>query len=110
MQQVSIFEAIAAQDRAFGRIERAQAYADWKPIAEAFVIQFAHANRGEWTGEDLVDAFCASGLMQPGDSRWFGPIFKWALSRGVMFRLPNRTAPRRHGHGTLGASVYRSGR
>lgn len=110
MEQTTIFEAIAAQERAFARIEQAECYEDWKPIAEAFVIDFAASRRGEWTGEDLTDAFLERGLMRPRDLRWFGPIFKSALARGVMHELEGRGAPRRRGHGTAGARVYRSGK
>jgi hypothetical protein len=110
MQQLTILDAIASQERAFQRIQRAECYDDWKPIAEAFLVQYAHEMRGcEFSGEDATDSFLERGLMLPGDMRWFGPVFKSALKRGVMHRIVGRTAPRRQGHGTLGASIYMSG-
>lgn len=111
MQQSTIFEAIAERDRAFSRIESAESYDDWKPIAEAFVVQFAHEHRGEeFTAEDVTDQFIARGLLRPGDWRWFGPIIRAAAGRGTIVKLEGRGAPRRKGNLTMGASVYVTGR
>lgn len=111
MNLPSMASAIEQRDVAFRRIESAQSYPDWKPIAMAFMAQFVNANRGlEWTGEDATDAFLERGLMLPGDMRWFGPIFKNAIRDGLMHRVSGEPARRRHGNGTFGGSYYRSGR
>lgn len=111
MTQMDIFQAIAERDRAFSKIECAKSYPDWKPIAGAFIVQFAHEHRGqEFSGEDISDAFAARGLLPPGDLRWFGPVIHAAKKRGVIVAIEGRTAPRRRGNGTLGATIYRSGR
>jgi hypothetical protein len=110
MEQTTIFDAIAEREQAFARIERAEDYPTWAVGALAFVMQFAHTQRGqEFTGEDVVDAYSDRGLIEPKDARWWGPVIQKAKHVGVIVALAGRTAPRRKGHGTPGASVYVSG-
>ena len=111
MEQTTIFQAIEERDRAYTRIAATAEYADWQPIAEAFIVTFAHERRGqEFTGEDISDAYEKRGLIAPKDARYWGPVVSAAKKRGVIVALEGRTAPRRKGHGTLGASVYVTGR
>lgn len=106
MQQTTIFDAIAARDAAISAIVKAETFKDWKPVAWAFLVSYATSIRGEFTGEDLVDAFSATHFMQPRDARWWGPLFIMATHQGVIEEV-RRGAQRRKGHGTSGAIVYR---
>ena len=106
MHQTSIFEAIAERERAFARIEKADPAGAWRDAAFAFVELFVMRHKGEEvTGETIVDAYSAAGLIPPGDQRWWGPVIRKAASRGLLCDT-GRRAPRRKGHGTAGAILW----
>lgn len=111
MNQTTIFDAIAQQEQAFKRIEKADPGAVWRSAAFAFVKLYARQNPHgmEFTGEDVVDEYARRGLIPPDDQRWWGPVLKKAGKEGVIVALDGRSAPRRKGHGTSGAKVYVSG-
>lgn len=110
MHQLSILDAIAARDEAMARIVRSESYPDWKPIAMAYVRQFAHENRGrEFSGEDIVDGFTGRGLIYPPHDRHWGPLLMQAAKDGLIFALDGRVPIRRKGHGSTGGHVYITG-
>lgn len=57
------------------------------------------------SGEELVDACQARGLV-PHDSRAFGAVFGTLARRGLIEAVGY--APRRKGHGTSGARMWKA--
>jgi len=107
MQQVTIFEAIAEREVAFERIEKADPKAVFATAFDAFLLDYCLTHRGqEATGEDLTDRYLERGLPMPGDLRWVGPRVQAAARRGAL-EDTGRRAPRRRGHGSAGAIVWR---
>lgn len=107
MRQATIFDAIAAREEAFNAMREADPKGTFKALFEAFMLTFCAAKRGsEVTGEDIVDAYLARGLEPPRDWRWTGPHIQAAARRGRLIDT-GRRAPRRKGHGTAGAIVWR---
>lgn len=72
--------------------------------ARAAVLKLLRAAGRPMSGEELVDACQARGLV-PHDSRAFGPVFGTLARRGQIEAVG--FAARRKGHGTSGARMWR---
>lgn len=73
--------------------------------ARAAVLELLRTAGRPMSGEELVDACQARGLV-PHDARAFGPVFGTLARRGLIEAVG--FAPRRKGHGTAGARMWRA--
>jgi len=73
-------------------------------VAKATAAILAHLRAsGQASGEDLVDVAIAHGA-RPHEARSFGGIFRSLLHKKLIFVVGY--APRRKGHGCMGAKIY----
>jgi hypothetical protein len=102
----SLGAAAAARDDAMAAVagkaeEEAPGFAQ---RAKDFALNYLTSN-GPGTAEDITDAAIAAGI-RPRDLRAFGPVIM-ALARDGFIEKTGEVRPRRRGHATAGANVWR---
>lgn len=70
-----------------------------------FIVKYIRKN-GEATGENATLAAVLAGI-RPHDERAFGPVYKEAISRGLIRVIGY--VPRVRGHGSAGGKLYAAG-